>query len=430
MSKVQTVTYVEDFHLDLTSSDALRSYAIKVKNNVLRGFNKLVSLDTRNDYMGIAGVNGDCLFVFSNRSFRKYDGEKFSRLIGKAPFEGNLTSADARHDIYRDVAYLAFDADGILLHKLNSEPQSFRWAFSVSALDVAVVNERLAVLTDNGSTIRFAPCGQRLYSDAEIDDGEIAPAITLPSRVQAIKRFNNNTLYALGQTCYKLTFSANERDIKVVTVADGLDKVVQHSVAVVGNAVLFATETGMYKLVNDKVKPVFGGLSKVVDNFKDCNARAYRGKYALSVPFGQGRVVYVLDVESGKCEAILQRDVKDVCVYNGLDAVVTADGVLAQAAPNEYAPSRFVRSNVDFCLSGSKYLRNVDIVTKYDVELTVTNEDGVKRALQVKGSDKMQRLRVYLKGGAFRLEVGSSGQTEVSYLALTAQTYKEVKYGN
>lgn len=429
MNKVQTVAYVEDFSIDLSNADAFECRGVKVDNKVLRSFNDCEVLDEKVQYLGLAGTNGTNLFLYSGKNYRMFDGKAFKNLMMKMPLSGKA-SVDGRYDIYRDRAYMAFDDDGVLVYDESFTPMPVaRWAFRDSAKDIAVVNERLVILTDDGVNLRFSECGKRLYSDDEIA-GYTVPAIALPSAVQAICRFSNNVLYALGNVCYKLTFSADEQDIKVVTIADGIGEVVTHSVARLADKVVFATVNGLRVLRNDKVTPIFSELSNAVSSFQDCKASAWRGNYVLTIPRGQGRCGYVLDVDHNKCVALLNNDVSEICVYDGRDYAVTADGKLIRYVDGAYAGGIFVRSRVDFGNSRRKYLRRLNVATKYDVEVIVTDEYGVARSYRVKGSDKRQSIRVYGAGRAFGLQVRSFGATEVTELTLTAETYKEDYYGN
>lgn len=425
MSNVQTVTYAENFKIDLSSGDALLCDGVKVENNVLRGFHDYEPLDTRKEYMGIAGVNSKYLFVHTNRILRKYDGDATNNVMMKMPVI-NAISDDARCDVYRDAIYIAFDDDGIIKYDESLDRPGVRWSFYESAGDVAVVNERVIMLTNDGLRLRFGDSGGRLYSDGETTD--IVPSITLPSAVQAIQRYDNNTLYALGNTCYKLTFSADEQEIKIKTIADNVGEVVLHSVVHIGDKIVFSTRNKLYILHKDKLTPIFTELNNVIDDYADSRASAWRGRYVLTIPYLQGRRGYVLDVDKRECVSAFCHDVKDVCVYDGRDVMVKNDGELVRFVDHAYRSGVFTRTRIDFGNSRRKFLRRLNVTTLYDVDVTITDGNGVKRVYRLRGSDKPQNVNVYGSGRAFDMEIRSLGQMEVTRLTLVAETYKEEGY--
>lgn len=428
MSDVQALTYAEDFAIDLSSSDALLCDGVTTHNNVLRALNGYELFGARNDYKGIVGAGSRRLFVHNNKMMYVYDGERFTNSLAKIPYP-NPESVDARYDFYRDAPYLAFDDDGVITFDENSSPNSQRWAFNDGAQDVAMVNERLVMLTQDGFVLRFSDCGKKLYSDSEAR-GDIVATITLPTAAQAIHRFDNNTLYVLGDVCYKATFSADEQDVKLNAVAQGLGTVVRRSVAQVGDSIVFATRNRLYALRNGKVTPVFEPLRGAVSSFDECSARAWRGLYVLTVPYDGGRRAYALDVLNGKCSAVLWKDVTDLCVFKDDDVMVKSDGTLVRSTDSAYNNARFVRSNVDFGVTRCKFLRRLNVTTKYDVYVVISDDGGLKRTYTVKGSPNPQTVNINGKGKSFAIEINSKGRMEVTAFSLVAEAYKEVYYGN
>ena len=425
MSGVKQLTYSENFQIDLSSGDALSCDGVNIQNGVLRGFNAYEPLDERKEYFGIVGVENNALFVHTNRTLRKYDGE-FSNLMVKIPVL-NPISADERYEIYRGAVYIAFDEDGVIRHDCATG-KSTRWAFNDYAADIAVVNERLAMLLTDGVTIRFADCNGRLYS--EVEKADVTQSVTLPSAVQAITRSGFNTLYALGDACYKLTFSAKDEDIKVDEIARGIGEVNHNTVREINGKIVFASKNKLYALSNGGIKRIFPELSEAVNGFDGCRASVWRGRYVLTVPYLEGRRAYVLDVERGKCVAMLCRGVVDVSVYGDKDVLVKQDGELLISRAEEYSPAVFTRSGINFGTSSVKYLRKLTLTSKYDVEVIITDGDGVSRSYYVRGGENMQSLNVQGKGRTFKLQIRSAGQAEVTFLSLTAETYKEVYYGD
>lgn len=430
MSNAKQLTYVEDFRIDLSSTDALKSYGAQVDNGVLRGLRECETVEQSRAYLGIAGASSKYLFVYSNASLWRYDGENATHIQRKSP-RIDPYSKEARYDIYRDIAYLAFDDDGIIRFDENADTVNQRWAYLDAAQDIAVVNERIIMLTDNGRCLRFAECGKRLYSDVENRNGrDVTPVISLPTVAQAICRADYNTLYVLGDTCYKVIFSANEQDIKLTQIASGVGKAVRASVARVGNRIVFATEAGLRCLKNDVITPLFDGLSNVVSNFSFVKARAWRGEYALTVPYGEGLRTYLLNVDDERCSALLWKDASDPTEFGGKDYLLTANGKLVCVKEDVFAPARFVRTRIDFGSGNYKYLRRLNVTTKYDVEISVTYDNGVTNVYRFKGSDEPQTLNIFGKSRAFGIEIRSQGQIEVSALSIKAETYKEDYYGN
>lgn len=430
MSAVQRLIYVEGFAIDLSSKDAMLCDGVNVQGGVLRGARDYEQFDTlNNDYKGLVGANGKYLFSHTDKIFRKFDGTANKNLQLKMPVI-NPISKDVRSDMYRDIPYVCFDQDGIITYDESNESRpTYRWSFKEAVEDIAIVNERVVTLTNGGIRLRFSESGQPLSSDNE-SDGVYAPAINLPGPVQAICRYGANTLYAFGNACYKVTFSAKEEDIKVNAIADGLGKVYLHSVKQIADRIVFASKQGLYSLRNDKVKPIFTELNKAVVNYEGCRASVWMGKYVLTVPDEKGRCGYVLDVDQGRCIAVLCRDVVDVCAYKDNDVMVMSDGRLVRFADDAYRTGVFARSRIDFGDSRRKYLRKLNITTKYDVSVSLTDENGVKRSYVVNGSDKMQSVRICGNGRTFGMEIRSFGQMEVRSLSIVAEAYKEVCYVN
>lgn len=428
MSNLKRLTYAESFRAD--PLDALDGYAYTTANGVLRGLNGCAKIDDERTYMGIAGASDKYLFLHTDKALYKFDGEKASHIMTKIPAI-NPVSKDARYEIYRNAAYVAFDDDGVIRFDESAENVKQRWAYADGAQDVAVVNERIVMLTENGTVLRFAECGGRVFSDVEIRQGNPpAPTVTLPTAAQAICRLGLNTLYVLGDTCYKATFSADEQEIKLRPIASGLGVVALHSVAQVGDSIVFAAANRLYRLRNDKITPVFGALSSAIRDFSAVRARAFNGFYALTVPHGNGRRTCLCDVNDESLCAVLWKDASDVTRYGATAFMLGLDGTLMREVEGEFAPLLYVRSRIDFGVNSVKYLRRLYITAKYDVDVTISNEQNSARRYRVKGSDRPQSIAICGKGKEFRVEISSQGATEVSALSFTAETYKEAYYGN
>lgn len=428
MNNVKTLTYVENFDVDLSSADALACCGVKVDHNVLRGLSGYETVDDTHAFMGIAGVGSKYLFMYNNKSTFRYNGERFNQIMMKIPVTGTYTE-DACYDVYRDVAYIALDNDGVIRYDENASSPMQRWAFHDHAIDLAIANERVVMLTDNGFVLRFSECGGRVHSDVEMSSG-FAPTITLPTPAQAVVRLGFNALYVLGDTCYKAVFSANEQDIKLEAVASGIGSVLRHTVAQVGDKIIFASRKRLYCLCRDKITPIFPEIRNVVRDFEGARAREWRGAYALSVLYGQERRTYLLDVDKSKCVAMLWNDVFDVTTFNGQDFMLAPDGALVCVNRKLDYPLRFVRTGINFGTESCKYLRRVNVTTKNDIQLRITRDDNTTQVYNVRGSDKPQVLNVNGKSRAFNLEIRSDKQTEVTALSLTAEAYKEAYYGN
>lgn len=429
MNGLKRLTYAEEFSLDLSSADILRCEGADVSYGTLRGYAEYAPVVSNTDYLGLVGATEDYVFAHSGRNLRRFDGEKVTSLFSKLPMVQSDTT-DARYDIYRGTVYMAFDSDGVIRHNPTLSPATVRWAYNDNALDVAAVNERLAILVNGGRTLRFAPVNSRLYSDSETK--ETVLSVELPSAVQAIVRCGFNTLYALGNSCYKVEFSSKEEDIRITVLAENIDKVIMHSAVKLGDKIIFASVNGaLYSLKNNKITRIFKKSEWIIkQNADTLRAVPWRGKYVLTFAYGVGRSAYVLDVDNEKCCGALYNDIVDVCAYKGADVAVTADGRLVQTVADLYHPVRFLRSGVDFGVGGDKYLRSLTVLSKYDVTVSLTNELNQTRRYLFKGSDKPCSLRICGKGKVFELEIFSQGQTEVSKLEIAAETYKEGYYSS
>lgn len=425
MNKVQVLRYVEDFSLDMSSPDAIGSYGVSADGGVLKGLAQCKAIDDGFTYKGIVGANSKYLFVHTNKTFYRHDGEKPHLVMHKIPVTGEYSS-DERYAVYRDAAYLALDNDGVMRYDEAADSPAKRWVFKTHVIDFDFVNERMAFLCENGFVLRFSECGEQALTQ-DGDDGCPAPAITLPTQAQAVCRLGQNTLYVLGDVCYKVTFSADEKDIVLKPVASGIGSVIHHSVARVGDKIVFASKQRTYCLYGDRVSAVFEGLSRVINDFSAVRARAWRGKYALSVPVEDGYRTFLLDVDQNKCVSMLWKDVCDVTQHKGADYMLDSNGKLYRSDEG-YAPCRFVRT-IDFGDERYKYLRRLNVASKYDVTLLITDESGTTVSLSVKGSGKPQTFKLYCKSRVFTLEIISNGQLELTALSLTAEAAKEAYYG-
>lgn len=429
LPKGRRVKYVENFAIDLSSKDSLCCDNVRVENNVLRGFGALTDVMGHGvKFFNIIGVNKDLLYLQHKQYIYKYAGINSP---GKIPMFANVTgdNTDGRYVISRNMLYLTYDQDGLWAHNtgLAASQINVFHTFCASHLDdVEVVNERPVVLFEE-KKIRFTDCDDITFKKYDETSGGY---FELPSRVQAIKSLGANTLYAFGETCYKITFSADEADITVNVVARGLSRVFNHSVAAIGKKIVFATLDGLYVLQGDKVTRIFRQIDASLPRYDNCYGSVWRGKYAFSVEYKGERSTYVLDVDKQTCSAVLHKDVKEICSFKDNDYVLSTNGTFSRIENETFTDSRFVRSGIDFGISARKYLRRLVIQTNYDVDVYLT-VDGVKRCYRIKGGGRIQSVLVVGSGRVFDVEIhAQQRQLQISRFELLAETYKEDNYGN
>lgn len=426
LPKGRQLSHVENFAIDLASSDALSCYNIKVDNNVLRSYGALKQLGLNSKCVNIIGIAGDYLVYQFQRSIaRRY---KNGTILGIPSFcSFSQDSTDGCYAVHHDYVYVTYDQSGLLTYDFKNgftTTNPYQSFTNIHLNDVAVVDERPAVLMEERK-IYFAECGDCKFENYD----KINSYLELPTPVQAIKSLGGNTLYALGDTCYKITFSADESNIKTTAIAWGLNSVVNHSVAVMADKIIFATLGGLYVLRGDKVTKIFSQMDAAIPSYADCRGNVWRGKYALSVVNGKSRTMYVLDLDNGMCSSIMHGDTKNICFYDGEDYVLSGDRF--KTITHDIATdSHFVRRGIDFNSNSRKYLRRLIINTKYDVDVYLT-VDGAKRCYRIKGSDNVQSVPIVGNGRVFDVEICAQQQRlNISHFELLAETYKEENYGN
>lgn len=416
IKSVSRLKHTVDFSSSLSAKNGVCASGAAVVGKTLRSVNAFsaVKLSANEDMIGFGGEGAGYLCVVARDKVFRYD----KRLLRKAfDMDGDCDSYAGI--VGRDYVYVSPSSGGMW----RIDRQSALDMGLLNYVGLAYVGERVVGL-DSGSAVYFGDVGSnKLQTNASYTSN-----IALRTPCQGLACVSNNVLYALGPTCYKLVFDADKENLQSLKIAQGLDKVVSASVAVMGDAVIFATVTGLYALKNDKVTRIFVKSGGIFEDYSKCRARVWRGKYVLTDLSGETALSYALDVDTQTCCCVLPKGLTDIVDYQGDVYAIFQDGKLYKMDKDVYSDLYYAVNDVDFNRTQAKYLRRVNIQTKYDLQLRLTSEEET-RLLTVKGKRAMQSLTVYLKGHSFNIEIRANGQTELKKLEITADVYEEDKYG-
>lgn len=209
--------------------------------------------------------------------------------------------------------------------------------------------------------------------------------IKLPTRCTALAVIGN-TLYILGRTCYKLVPSADNVEIKLTKIYDGLDDVLRDTVAVVGNKIVFATVNGMFCLSNSKVKRINSGLEGQVDltamrayALDNCYIVLCTPNLAPATP-----CAVMFDADTFSVIGVLN-GVTDVIKFRGKTLFTRMDGIIYCLSSKTYADCvKYVKTDVNMDTCAVKYLRKLVIKTENPIEIYIT-ADKTTRLYKIEG---------------------------------------------
>lgn len=412
----------DDFTFDL-------SHGVNDCHGVVRRNGALVTMPKLNkctDYAFVKGLLGNLgKFVWAHfpQGAMLYEHEKSNLL---RPVVANYNTL-ADYCKYRDSFYLTYDNKAI--YKAEEKQHTVLSDLSVITA-IAFVNDRLVAL-QKGKKLYFSEAGDERITFTATDDKPESPSVTLPGDCQAIVSVKRNELYLLGEECYKMTVSADFTDVKLDCIASLDSKVSKRTVKVINDKVVFATAKRLYVLSGGKVKRIFADFDKAVDNdYSVCRASVVADKYVLSRPYGNVRRAYVLDLDKECCIGVLGDNVVEVTLFGDRGFVATTDEYLKEYVPLlGYDDGVYVRAQVDFGTTQRKFLRKLNIRSKYDVDVRITDENG-SRTLLVRGSERLQSIPLTGSGVFFDYRILSRGQMRVDCFELVAHTYKEAYYGS
>ena len=410
-SKRGVLRYKFDFALDCASADIADCASVEVIGGALRALPSFTRLSTRSAYQGIFGRLGDTLYLHSNNKVYAYDGA-LQEIATVSSGIGKPCSAE-----YRGTIITSIKSFGTCV----LQGSDFTRVTSDAYNDLTVAGERIFAL--RGNAVYFGEVGEHSVSDS-------CEYAELPAQCNAIVTLGNSA-YALGDTCCKLTPSADYNGFQVSVFARGIGEVQRGSAAVLGNRVVFAASDGLYCLDGSRVKRIFNKISRNID-FTDCFASVYRGGYLLSLPATANRPTLLLDIDEEKCLCVYAANISQTQVYRGKISAVFANGLFkgetgVAAEYNDEMQYKF--SNVDFGVNGVKHLRCLLIKTASPVDLYLTSESET-RLTRVNGKPRVQRIPLYGSGRRFCLHIKSKGDARIEYLELAAETFKEKNYGD
>lgn len=427
--KGKKVKYVENFRFDL-SSPACRGYNnVYVKDNALVNYGTFSRIFTHGEkFFNFIGVVNGKLYLHAFDGLERYNGN--GQLTWLPMFDNVVNGCTDGHlALQRDMQYLTLNGQGLWAHDttISLPKMNVFHSFNDRTIDdVAVVNDRPVVLTDKDK-LYFADSDDRYFSNYEAEN---VGYLRLPSEIGAIEALGFNTLYALGDACYKVTFGADERKVKIETLAQKLGTAFAHSAAVVGDKLIFATTQGLYAVKGNKVTRIFKQLDESFYPYDDCHGFVWKGNYLFSTVLNGECMSYLLDVDKQLCLEVLPKGVRQVFTHQGEDLVLTDKKYVMLWEKDLYGESRFVRRNVDFGTSARKYLRQLIVDSRYDVEVRVI-ADGAEYSYSVKGRNGVQKIPLSANGRLFDAEIISNGsKLEIHRFEIVAETYKEDNYGN
>lgn len=420
--KPTTVKYKDDFVLDFNSQDINACRAVTTENGVLRGLPVLTSVTPFNNFTGILGVTSKYLYAYTTNSFVIFSHPNNFFPVFINPDVNRNVGCSCR---YREQFYFSYEDNT----SYKVFPMTYQMISNSKFVAMCFVNDRFLGLT-NGRELYLGENGE---DTVNLNDAENpVPYVTLPSYCQAMVAVGLNDAYLLGTTCYKLTVSADFSDFKLKRIATGLTEVNKHTVQIFGDKIVFATNNALYSLCNDKVTRIMPEFDYVVNrDYSQCRGSALNGKYVLSARYGlKQRFTYVLDLDKRQCVSVLQEGILDVGEHDNYVWCVTTGGNIRLYNKVYPDDAEYVRSNVDFGTPSRKFLRRLNVRTKGDIRIYLTDEYG-EQVVYVKGGDRVQSIPVVASGVNFSYKITRADKAlQVDAFELVAQTYKEADYGN
>lgn len=409
MNKSKTLRYKFKFVLDGASNDINECSSVDLTNGKLTALPSLTALSTKS-FTGIIGRDDSDLYIHSGNRIYAYDGNELQEII-KVSGGGGI---DPRKAVYRGKIFVSLLNKGT--YKLEQKNAYIITEDSYD--DMTTCGERLFALRSN--KLYFGQVAEEMISDG-------SDYVELPTACNALVGVFGK-LYALGDVCYKLVPSADDTSFVIKEIARGIGEVYSKSIVVIGNCVIYVSANGIYSLTNDKVTRIFRKLTNSL-NFVNCSAIIYRGQYLLSLPNTINCPTFLLDIDEERIAAVYGRNIVQAVVYNGALSAVYSGG-LFKGEKGEYNDEmRYKASNVNFGTDGVKHLRSIMVKTNNPLDLYLASDEET-RLWRIQGKNRVQRIPICGKGRKFSVAINSKGNTEVEYLELAAEEYKEINYGD
>lgn len=235
------------------------------------------------------------------------------------------------------------------------------------------------------------------------------------------------SVYLIGPTVYKVEMDADLKNVVFKSVADGFGTVVVGSASACNDVAVFATKSGLFKIVKDKVSRIFSDFDGVID-YNSVRGCFYNGQYYASCRTFDGEgATLVLDVENeialgvpfGYFPQLISGGSGELWLHDGEHLFVYVDKRLEDADAVENV-SVFTEQGIDFGVDGLKSLRSLQIDTTNDVTVTVTSE-RCEKTVKVRGKVGKQKIKIGGTGKSFDMRL-SGNNFDVCSVSLCAQT--------
>ncbi len=286
--------------------------------------------------------------------------------------------------------------------------------FSSGHCSMDVAGERLLAL--DGDALTVLPAG-----NAEVYEGSIS-INTSPACRAAVSL--ENKLYALGDTCFVHEPKAEPIDSRFRAMYKNIGVVSPESVVPMGKEVIFASNSGLYKLTVGNVQKICSQLDGTV-SFADAAACKFRGRYLVSCKrnlSGPNDITLLIDTSRQQIEGVFQ------CGFDSLSSSENSvyaikDNVLIRLDENG-GLSRFKIKNMDMGSQKIKHLDRILLLCPTSAEVRVSSDYGQTKYL-FEGSEAIQYKRINGRGRRFAIEVLSSN-AHLQLLQLHAHISSEV----
>ncbi len=400
--------YKINFDLTVDNGDFLDCENVAVKNGTLFSACAFRELYRNFKSFTLAASSGKTLYYHTDMTLCRFRNTSETILNERQPITGSSSVTYRGKTLISLFGLGTYALTDISCHKLTN------FAFD----SFAVAGERVFGLKNN--KVYFSETGECVLT-------EKSDYVELPTVCRSLA-FAGETMYVLGATCYTLTADADSVKFKIKKACQAPDNINAYSVKAVGTDVLFAADTGIYRLRQNRVVKILDGLEKFLDMEWVC-AETYENRYVLCCPAQdfvtpRMRKALVLDTDKGKVTEIFCDGAYSFTVYNENLTVSTETNALLTLSPfiDNSSEIKWKKSEITLGSGGKKFLRAVTVQTDNPIELYVSNGKET-RLLRVEGKKSVQTLPVSGAGERFTVTLKARGRTRVSLLEFTADAY-------
>lgn len=270
-----------------------------------------------------------------------------------------------------------------------------------------------------GKDVRYTAAGER-------DGWDNGETITLPSACDALVTIGQ-TVYALGNTCYKIAPDGDDVEFKFRVFANNIGAVAPLSVVNYNGRAVLASTSGLYQINSDKLTPIFEELSQVVD-FSAASGAMSNGKYYLTCRTKNSSeiandVTLILDLDSEKIVGNLGEGFGSICANN--EMIYSEIGGKLYRIKSGVSQGKYLKTNVDFSTSQKKFLDSMTVTTLNDLDVIIRSENET-RLYKIAGKKTPQKINLRDMGWEFSIELSSDMGLNVEKMTLFAHTTAEV----